>query len=432
MKALSKLCVAIYILLFTLMLVARDIVGISISKWLFVFVAGGLMFVGDLRAVVYMTAFSIPLLCGIPGTYILLIACVFLIFKIGKVCANTVALCALLLILEFIASIWYPRNDVIGMMSYMGHVAVLIILMSDDILIRKDVSSFGTVQAYMLGSLLLCSIIIVSGIKNAPGNWLELFAKGWFRFGDTQADASAGMVLTLNANNLGYYGILGSFFGFQLWRKGYHKIINMVLVLLHAIAGILSLSRSFLLLAALCALLMIIVSSKSMKMVVGLIFATIACGILLNIVVSKYPDLLTGWVTRMTGEDMSTGNGRITHLLAYLQAWLERPRCILLGAGVTGYKDVTGLYASMHNALEQILVCYGFVGATVFLFGLARPVIRIRSEHRIAFIDWIPLISLVLFVQTIQFVNPTMLMMPYAIAVHAAKIVPFNRKQYLA
>ena len=265
-------------------------------------------------------------------------------------------------------------------------------------------------------------VIILSGLKTAPDNWLELYAKGWFRFGNTQTEDFVGMALTLNANNLGYYSMIGCFSAFHLWRKGYCRALNLSIIVLHVAAGILAVSRSFLLLATLCVVLMVLISRKSTRGILGFIVGCILASIAISVVALKYPDVLTGWITRMTDKDMSTGNGRVELLLIYLKAWLDMPRCIVLGTGVTGYWDVIGVETSAHNALEQILITYGFLGALVFLYGLIRPVIQIGNERKVEFVDWMPLISLVFFAQTIQFVNPTMLMMPYAVVLYATKV----------
>ena len=120
---------------------------------------------------------------------------------------------------------------------------------------------------------------------------------------------------------------------------------------------------------------------------------------------------------------MSTAGGRSVLFARYMDAFLANPRLYFTGTGVTSYKEITGIYNSMHNATEQILVCYGIFGSILFFIGLLTPIVRcLRKNKDLWKMKILPFFAVVLFIQTIQFVNPDMLMMPYVIAVYCLRI----------
>ena len=89
-----------------------------------------------------------------------------------------------------------------------------------------------------------------------------------------------------------------------------------------------------------------------------------------------------------------------------------------MGTGVTGYKEITGIYHGLHNMFQQVYLSYGIVLGSAFLYGIFAP-IRIRKFE---IKKWIPFIAIMLFVQTIQFINPAALMLPYVIAVYTLNL----------
>ena len=105
----------------------------------------------------------------------------------------------------------------------------------------------------------------------------------------------------------------------------------------------------------------------------------------------------------------------------YMEAFLSNPRYIIFGTGVTQYKAMTGLWGSVHNGTQQILVCCGLLGFVVYMVGLLKPVVDIRRTRKRKMAYWLPWVGCVLYVQTTQFLNPMMLMLPYIIGVYALK-----------
>ena len=118
---------------------------------------------------------------------------------------------------------------------------------------------------------------------------------------------------------------------------------------------------------------------------------------------------------------MESGGNRTNIFRKYMEVFFVNSRFVFLGAGVTQTNAVTGMGASMHNGLQQILVCCGSLGFLLYMYALGTPVVKTCSKRKIPLVYWLPLLSVIAFTQTIQFLNPMMLMLPYAIGIYSLK-----------
>ena len=60
-----------YILITTFLLYYRDVVGVMISKYIFVAITVIFSLVVNYQTLLSLMAFSLPLLCGLPGNFFL-------------------------------------------------------------------------------------------------------------------------------------------------------------------------------------------------------------------------------------------------------------------------------------------------------------------------------------------------------------------------
>ena len=66
----QQMLTACFCILLTLMLVARDIFSISISKYILLLIVALFIAIAPYESVIDMVAFMLPLLCGLPSNYI--------------------------------------------------------------------------------------------------------------------------------------------------------------------------------------------------------------------------------------------------------------------------------------------------------------------------------------------------------------------------
>ena len=401
-----------------LMLVARDIMGINLNKYLYLAYCIAFFLIAEYQTLVYMVCYVLPLVCGLPGTYIMFGAMVLLVVKCKKINLWQIGLVVIIATLEIVASAWYPESDLAGLVQYVSYAGMMFFLIHD----RTDIDFYRCLRMYLYGVALLCSLIVVTGIMEAPDNWLKRFAEGQFRFGKTQYDKAGGMQTALNANNLANYSLSATLVGVLLIEKskGRQRIIMILLTFISAAGGFLTISRTWLLLLAVCLFFYIIGKVRHPR---RLIFTLFIFGVLflVGFWFMGGTELIQGFIARMTEDDVATGNGRTNIFGKYMEIFFQNARFMLFGTGVTQYRAMTGDMTSMHNGTQQILVCCGVLGFVVYMVGLLKPVLKIRKAQKMEMTYWLPLIATVSYVQTTQFLNPAMLMLPYIIGVFALK-----------
>ena len=409
------------------LLIIRDVVGVNISKYIFLAYVVGCMFMADYETMINMLCFIFPLICGLPSTYIMLCALALLIFKKGKI--NSWQMCLILLIaaMEFFAAIWYPSMDFVRIIQYISFAAVMIFMLHDDV----KLDYLQCIKAFFFGIGLLCVIILISGLASAPDNWLKLFANGQFRFGETHTEEMDGMMISLNANSLAYYSIVGCMCGVVLLEATKNnKLIVFPLLLLTVLAGFLTVSRSWMLIMIICIALYVFSKVNKVK---GMLITLFLVGVLLialTIVLQAYPELADGFLTRFNSDGVEGGNGRVEIFIMYMDIFISNIRFVLLGTGVTDYLAVAGTDISMHNGTQQILVCCGIIGFALYavvLGGAVWKARKVRKHDKLMVSNWLPIISIIAFTQTIQFLNPTMLMLPFVVGCYALKVE--NKKE---
>lgn len=403
----------------SLMLVVRDIGGIQLNKYLYLVFVVGCMALANYHTLVSMVCFVLPLVCGLPATYIMPCVLILLVFKRGRLRLTSIFFVVCLSMLEILASFWYPNANTPDIVQYISFVAVMILLIHDSVELDYE----RCVRMYLYGVLLLCAVIVVVTLENAPSNWLDMFARGTFRFGEVEKEFEGALNLTLNTNSLAYYSITGIACGVFLAerRKGVARGVYIAIAVFAGTAGFFTVSRSWLLVTALCLLLYIISKLRNPKqffVLTGVLLLIVAVG---TILVQRNPRLLDGFVARFTSDDIETGNGRTDVFWNYMEYYFSDPRYILFGTGVCQYRQVLKTTLSMHNGTQQILVCTGVIGFAIYMCALIPPVLQVRKKGKRPFAAWLPLLGTVSFVQTIQFLNPTMLMLPYIICVFALR-----------
>lgn len=402
----------------SILLILRDVNGISINKFIYFGFAVALMAAANYHTLINMICFILPLVCGLPGTYIMPCAFALLLVKKGSIKAMQVIPVLVISLLELFAALSYPSTDFAAIINYVFFAAVMIFLIQDD----SNIDYNRCIMLYLLGTLLLCYVILAATFADAPKNWMKMFADGQFRIGDGHVDTGA-MTLKVNANSLAYYSLVGIACGLLLTEKakGIKKVWYIALVVFFAIAGFLTISRSWLLLTAVCLLLYILSRLRKPKQFFALFLVLAVVSVLVFCWLEKNPELLAGFETRFNDETVETGGGRSRIFKRYTHIFFSNFRFIIMGTGVTQYKAVADYHGSFHNGTQQILVSCGIIGFLLYMVVLIPPVLKARRGKKIPLAYWLPLIGVVAFTQTIQFLNPTMLMLPYIIGIYALR-----------
>ena len=416
----SVFCINIFAVLISFLLIVRDIAGFGFNKYIFLAVCVLFMAVVDLQSLCCMIAFLIPLFNGLPGTYIRLVIAFFIIFKSnGKIKKTILCLIAFYGVLEYIASIWYPYSNIIEITSYLSTLFILFYIIS----IAEKLDCDKCLGYFVLGTAVFCFVILVRGILSSHGNWLDMLSAVQLRFGEAEEE---GIHLSANANALAYYCIAGCFSAFTIFitRPKYrkHRYLYLLLSVFIGCVGFFSLSRSYVILFIAIAFIYFLSRISDLRKLLGTILITALVVFAVYFILlhnSIAGSLLSGLMIRFNRSDFATGNGRTLLFYQYMDVFFSKIRYMLIGTGVTRYKEVAGINQSIHNMFQQLLVCYGFFGCTIFLVTLIRPVWLIIKRNHISFVYFLPLIAVLTFSQTIQFINPFQYMLVYLCGIFA-------------
>ena len=398
----------------TILLVLRDIGNFAVNKYIFVGICAIFFYISSLNELVISLSFIAPLLYGLPGNYIMPLALIIYLIKKRRISKEQFFYIIFIAGMEFVAARRYSSLQIDSILGYISIASLFFVMINE----KSELDYEKCLRAFVLGITVICSVVIVSTIKNAPSNWIAQLSSGYFRFGVVE-DTTDGLRLSLNANAMSFFSIAGISIIMVLLKKGRSEnrtflYAEFIILLL---AGLLSLSRMWFIDGIVCVFFFIIFSGREKGFVLrGIgILALIIIGIF---VIDRYlPSLTVGIRNRFEREDLLTGNQRFSILKDYLNAFTKKPSYLLLGTGVTQYSRVLGLSGhSIHTGIVQILICYGVVGFVVFMYGWLKPILA--SIKRIDKVYFVPFICVFVYSLSAQFVNPWYLLFPHLFAVY--------------
>lgn len=396
---------AIYVVLF----VVRDIIQINIPGAIFMFWFVGLLLVLPHPEMMKAIFFMMPFACGIPG-YTILLSLVILIIKSEKTNAWQIIPPAIIALLEFISIAFYDFDIRIqSVISYLGFVFLFFFVLFD-----KDTSTDkkSCARFFCYGTTIALLIIYIPIILNH--GLLALIAgeaRRGLAMGFEDIEKSTGH-LVMNANTIGYFSItLLSLLLLGRKKLDINSSLFYSLAVFVAIAsGIFSFSRTWLLLAGVIIVLYLLNTRYRFISIALVIIA-------FSLILSTHNFIITSisgvFEERMQDETMETGGGRVEVFSQYNKIWGENIMYVIKGTGATHYGNVIDINLSMHNGLQQIWVCHGIIGLLVFAAAFLHYLKTYKSRKKLPFIYYLPFIACFVFDQSIQFLVPYTLMLPF-------------------
>ena len=395
-----------YVTMLSLMVFLRDCALVNINKFIFVALAVIFVLTASRITLILGISFTIPLLCGLPSTYfsLLFLGAIYLKFNNNNILVLIISL--FYISLELFACLLYPPLDLTLTVKYLSFLILFFLLLLARVENKKE-----CIFMFCLGVLVLAIIVSVKTVNNLASNWVYLMMNGWFRIGNLGENELSGVTIKLNANSFAYYCIAGTFLSKYLVDVSSSKLeicVNCLIGITIFIAGLFTFSRTYIII---CALLLLLDLFFKFHKDALYFFAFIVCFSILSFYF--FPELFIGFMSRDT--DVYNAGGRTDLFSEYFKVFFSNIRFIMIGTGVSMYKEVTMIYKSMHNSIQQIVVCYGIFASTLFFYILYYPI----SKYKIRIISFSPFLAVILFSQSIQFLNPEVLMLPYIFGVYA-------------
>lgn len=372
----------------------------------------------NIPGVLAMIAYLIPLNSGVTVLYLYGYAIFVLLLKKGKLDLRVLIPVFAIVIWEVIMAFFVPKVNIMNTIIYTCTVFLLFYLLYTD-----DADYKICCYAYIAGTMVLLLAVMTTAIQNT--SWQEVMS-GEVRIGAYEEKEALGgtvAVLTENSNSLAYYAVVANILAFSLIKteKIFGKVVLTVAVLFGTLVGLFTVSRTFMIVLFM-GIFLVFTARYTFKQ--KIILAVVVGAILwvgLPYLIEN-TQIFDAFENRFEDSTMEGGNGRVDLFWEYMDFLWNNPARLVFGTGAIGYKDICKCSNSLHNGTQQILVSYGLVGFFPMLYALLSPVFGYFKKNRFKLEMIVPLLVVVAFTQTIQFLNPFNLMLPYAIAVMYMKI----------
>lgn len=405
-------CVSIFLMI---VFTGRDIGGFAINPYLTTLLICGVAAILPYSQLVSFATFMLPLSCGIQSfAWVAIIAC--LLYKGKKISPATIFIFIIVFLLELVGLIMYEGTnlDIKKAIFYLVSFFVVMYLTMNN---NKEIDYSRNIRYFIYGTAFLFAMIYIRVILEEG---IDEVLAGAMRYSMDDKELTNKYVFFTNANNLGLYSSV-CFAALLLGAKRLEMptIWYVIAFIIIICGGAFSLSRTWLITSVLSLVLYLLFSPKNGAFVsIAIVCAIIA---LLALNMTMLTPLYEMFGERLTDDDITDGAGRTDLFQLYHTFFSEHPKYWLTGTGAMYYFYVCGQPLSMHNSIQQIYVCYGFIGAITFLTYFIK-LFRDNVRYVRQFIQYVPFIIYIIFAQTVQIINPIYCMYPLVLAVYCLRL----------
>lgn len=431
MKAVFKsnrLSLAGAVIALSAMIFSRDVLGFGISKYLLILTYIIAFYFLDKRGIVLLLGFTMPLLYGLPNTYISIAAAVFLLIKRRDDFDYRLLLAPLLLSAqELMLSIWYPSIDIASEASFIATLFLLAVLCRIE---KEDAAGF--LCMFVFGTA-FALIVVIASTASALG--VEGLLSGSMRLGyDAEAwlsGAESTMKVKFNPNEVGYYSLTAITCSCILfYRTKTNRIFILACSLVCVVAGFMSQSRTWVIMILAIVALQVVLSIGSMRRFGKAVVIVGAVAIAAITFCAVNPEIAESVVSRFENSTMESGGGRTERFDAYNDYFASSGLRMLFGTGAVEYREVSGIADSSHNGIQQLYVCLGIVGAAGFIAMIVYNAACAVNRSNFNLVNTLPIIAVIAFTQSIQIINPWSLMLPLSCGIAALSLGEGEERKY--
>ena len=260
------------------------------------------------------------------------------------------------------------------------------------------------VRCMSITAVCVCAIILMSQLKQYGYQVNALFS-GVFRLGYGIDETK--MSVGFNPNYLAYMCLCCiEGLTFLVYKKQY-KAIDVFCITALSVFGLLTMSKKFILCAAAFLLMYMLYRKDRLKTVISTTLIIIAVYFAFK---TLFPTAYDALLQRFETGDMSTGRNDIFSF--FNKELVSDVKLMFFGVGWQGYGDKLSIrygYSIPHNGFQELLVMWGLPGFVIFVVFLILVVIRAKSlNSNIRFINFIPLIIMMINVQVSQMVSSSL------------------------
>lgn len=302
---------------------------------------------------------------------------------------------------------------------YSFYIILFFYVLFDDNL--DDVDVKNGMKYYILGTAIASLIIFLHAIINYG---FQDILYETYRMGNNfdDYDSEKEMVTAMNPNQLAFYTITA--FSILLYIKGIFRnsLSKVVLMIVLVFAGIMSASRTWIIIMAIVLVMYFLFSGMKGKFSFVLVTAIV---FILAMRFNTYTEAIySRFENRFEEASLSTAGHRTEIIRDYNQWLANNPQRMVYGAGSLYYTEICKINYSTHNSIQQIIVCYGILGLLIFTVCIFVYHKRYTRRNQARFWYCIPFIVCFIFSQTGQFLSPACMMLPFIAATLPLKLTP--------
>ena len=314
-------------------LFARDMMGISVNKFLFLLIALISIFFLETKNVAVFTCFLVPLYVGLPGNFIsvFLLARLFYdavkykfhIEKTGFVL--TLCVVAYITVQDFL-------TGYTGIYHLMAAFDFILLAFSMSVIRQYRVGTQAVV-AYAIGNFALGAVMLSATLSYYSLQDLMNPATRLGYTGMLIGNTGANMATSIDPN---FYAMntIACISTVSLllpkFQSKMGKIAAVISMIGSTVCCLIGLSRTFIILLAVWAVLWFLSQGDIKKTVAVLAVMSLFVFAFLKFM----PTIAQGFLNRFEGADVVGGNGRINLILLYFKPWFETVLSILFGIGL--------------------------------------------------------------------------------------------------
>lgn len=408
------------------LIIARDILNITIPGMAIASIITLFMVFFNRRNMYSFAYFLLPLSVGIPG-YIFLLVGLIIFVKQSKLNISQILPFSILALLEITHTIGYNFDyNISGIFSFLSFLFLFFLMIfSDD----RNIDRRVCMICYSMGSIFALGVVYLRIILDY--GFLALVG-GELRSGAGMGNYDTEQMmnhLMMNANCIAYYAIVLISIAFVFMNK---HIVSRSLVFfmigVGVVFGLLTFSRTWILLFTMIVLWYLYSNSNDIKSVLSFLIISVII-LIVGLYSGLLDEVLNVFEYRMENDNVESAGGRLPLFKAYNELIFSDFRYMMFGTGATYYKQVCQLWNSVHNGTQQIFVSFGLVGIITYLvvvIRFAKKYIKFKIKKNL--ILFAPFIASLIFVQSIQFLNPYPLMFPF---VAASCMIRINEDYYV-
>jgi len=402
---IKKVINALIVLLFVGLILARDVFGVTVNSYVFVALPVVFFASNDENKAVAAMMFLIPSYSGVQ--YVIVYMAGIFILLLKDVTAFQIrpvpVLCAMLIILiELFAA--FNASVVLNLTEIFRFFGIFLFSFVFIPSYNKNPDYTLMLKAFLWGTLFMTVNII----------WQYVYVYGvsdFFTLGIRVGNVSRhfylapGLRVSNDPNLLGIITTAAISSALILNFRKSGSGLYLLLIPVFLVFGFLTQSRTFLLSVAIMFAYYMFASlfkdtEGNAKRTVSTFIITAALLVATFTLIQAYfPQYIENLTSRLEAEDIT--GGRTNIFLSYTEFIRDNPRYIPFGAGMHGYRQVSGL-RSIHSGFQEVFVSWGIVGGLLVAVMMISLYKSASMDKKFEPIRLLPIIMYIIPMQSIQ------------------------------